>query len=124
MKEFASRTQQVGVPELARDFAPAEIDLAAMPVRVERQGELLHVVGVTWGGNVIAKELLLEWNEGGPVDRVPVERDEMNTRTWALWRYTRPMLPPGRYRLALHVFDPPVRTRRLDIGYYARVIFL
>jgi DMSO/TMAO reductase YedYZ molybdopterin-dependent catalytic subunit len=35
MREFAERTHQAGTPELARDFQPATIDLAAMPVRVE-----------------------------------------------------------------------------------------
>jgi DMSO/TMAO reductase YedYZ molybdopterin-dependent catalytic subunit len=30
MTEFASRTHQDGAPELARDFLPAEIDVAAM----------------------------------------------------------------------------------------------
>src|SRR6185436_10905211 len=35
MQEFASRTMQNGMPALARDYLPAEIDQAAMPVRVE-----------------------------------------------------------------------------------------
>ena len=36
MREFAQRTHQTGFPKLARDFQPATIDLAAMPVRVEK----------------------------------------------------------------------------------------
>ena len=36
MREFATRTMQNGTPMLARDFAPAAIDTAAMPIRVER----------------------------------------------------------------------------------------
>ena len=35
MREFASRTHQDGLPALARDYQPAKIDLAAMPIRVE-----------------------------------------------------------------------------------------
>ena len=33
MREFAGRTHQDGVPELARDYAPATMDLAAMARR-------------------------------------------------------------------------------------------
>ena len=36
MIEFASRTHQVGPPSLARDYAPAVIELAAAPIRVEQ----------------------------------------------------------------------------------------
>ena len=37
MREFAGRTHQQDTPSLARDFAPATMDLAAMPVRVEKR---------------------------------------------------------------------------------------
>ena len=36
MQEYASRTMQTGVPVLAQDYRPALIDLAAMPIRVEK----------------------------------------------------------------------------------------
>ena len=36
MREYAARTHQHGMPELARNYQPATIDLAAMPVRVEK----------------------------------------------------------------------------------------
>jgi hypothetical protein len=36
MKEFAARTFQKGQPDLARDYAPAVMDHAATPVRVEK----------------------------------------------------------------------------------------
>src|SRR5258708_38345155 len=36
MQEFAARTDQQGVPKLARDYRPAIIDQAAMPIRVEK----------------------------------------------------------------------------------------
>ena len=35
MQEFAARTHQHGVPKLAKDYKPAIIDQAAMPIRVE-----------------------------------------------------------------------------------------
>ena len=54
MQEFASRTMQQGTPELARDYLPAEIDQAAMPVRVEEWrvgGRIAYrVLGLAWGG--------------------------------------------------------------------------
>ena len=36
MREFASRTMQQGVPELVKDYRPAFIEQAAMPIRVEK----------------------------------------------------------------------------------------
>lgn len=119
MKEFAGRTHQEGVPALARDYAPAAIDLAAMAVRVERVGDMLRVADITWGGDVAAKELLLSFGEGGPTNRIVVApRDARTACTWTLWEHVRPMLPSGRYGLRLRVGEPLVRTRRLDTGYY------
>jgi len=36
MLEYATRTHQNGSPRLAKDFLPARIDHAAMPIRVEK----------------------------------------------------------------------------------------
>jgi DMSO/TMAO reductase YedYZ molybdopterin-dependent catalytic subunit len=36
MQEFASRTFQDGRPERARDYTPAVLDHAAMPIRIEK----------------------------------------------------------------------------------------
>ena len=56
MSEFAARTMQNGNPPLARDFIPAFIDQAAMPVRVEKWslgGQVVYrVVGLIWGGDL------------------------------------------------------------------------
>ena len=53
MREFAGRTHQDGVPELARDYEAPAIDVAATPIRVERRrvnGVLAYrVVGIVWG---------------------------------------------------------------------------
>ena len=55
MTEFAQRTHQNGRPALARDFTPAVMDLAAMPIRVEKWSAssrlLYRIVGVMWGGS-------------------------------------------------------------------------
>src|SRR5207302_3983578 len=54
MREYAARTEQKGVPELAKDFQPAAIEQAAMPVRIEKwsvAGKIQYrVVGIAWGG--------------------------------------------------------------------------
>ena len=47
MKEFALRTHQDGVPDLAKDYLPAEVDTTAVPVRVEnieRPAETFSIV--------------------------------------------------------------------------------
>src|SRR5262249_22404801 len=53
MREFASRTHQRRIPTLARDYQPAVIDPAAMPVRVEKWlvgGRVTYrVYGIIWG---------------------------------------------------------------------------
>ena len=54
MLEFASRTHQSAQHPLARDFAPAEIQTAATPIRVEKRrtpsGLEYRIVGIVWGG--------------------------------------------------------------------------
>ena len=53
MVEFASRTHQDGTPSLARDYQPALMDQAAMPVRVEKwlaDGRVSYrIVGISVG---------------------------------------------------------------------------
>src|SRR5689334_21137868 len=50
MREYAGRTLQNGVPPLARDYQPATMGAAALPIRIEkwRTGEKFryHVVGI------------------------------------------------------------------------------
>jgi DMSO/TMAO reductase YedYZ molybdopterin-dependent catalytic subunit len=141
MREYAGRTHQDPVgprdqallragrrpegPPLARDFQPARIDPAAVPVRVEKLGAgggkvSYRIVGVRWGGrtpHALAIRLSPEPSfapvediGGGPADG------------WTLWSYTFQPKSPGRTRIELAVRDPGVRTRRLDMGYYAREI--
>ncbi len=54
MKEFAARTHQTAVHNLARDYTPPAIETAATPVRVEKRlgatGLEYRVVGIVWGG--------------------------------------------------------------------------
>ncbi|MFT5458143.1 MAG: DMSO/TMAO reductase YedYZ molybdopterin-dependent catalytic subunit [Myxococcota bacterium] len=126
MMEFASRTHQPGVPALARDYLPAEIDVAALPIRVEEwevDGErVLWIVGLVWGGTVAAPPLRLHLDddeEGEPVEVCPERTD---ARTWGLWSHTLPTPRRGSRSIWLTVDDPAVRTRRLDDRYYERFV--
>jgi DMSO/TMAO reductase YedYZ molybdopterin-dependent catalytic subunit len=125
MKEYASRTFQQGVPKLAKDFTPATIDLAAMPVRVEGwrvDGKLVYrIVGILWGGSKPTRSLTIRFNPD--TDYVPVrDYDQQTNATWTVWSHTWLPAKPGRYEIQLQVNDPAVRTRHLDNGYYVRTV--
>jgi DMSO/TMAO reductase YedYZ molybdopterin-dependent catalytic subunit len=125
MREFAERTHQTGIPALARDFQPATIDLAAMPVRVEKcwiEGQLWYrVVGILWGGTRRTKALVIRFKSN--MDYVPVEHyDHQTNATWTLWTHFWQPKAPGPYWIQLRVADSHIRTRRLDHGYYARKV--
>jgi hypothetical protein len=141
MREYAGRTHQPPGgprdrsrvrrgrrpegPSLARDFQPATIDPAAVPVRVERIGAggkiSYRIVGILWGGGAPARALSIRFNPDARF--VPVDVVGSGTAgTWALWFHTFQPPAPGRYRIELALEDPAVRTRRLDMGYYAREI--
>ena len=142
MREYAGRTHQDPVgprdrllmetgrrpegPRLARDFQPATIDPAAVPVRIEKLGAgsgtiVYRIVGVLWGGRAPARALRIRLNPD--LSFMPVEEVGVGDgRTWALWSHTFRPPGPGRYRIELAVGDPGVRTRRLDMGFYAREI--
>ncbi len=125
MKEFASRTHQSGVPELARDYLAAEIDLSAMPVRVEKwlvAGRIVYrVVGIQWGGAGPASRLEIRFN-----DAAWREFEACATagagQTWTLWEYAWQPPAPGLYSIVLRAADRAIRTRRLDAGYYLREV--
>ena len=59
---------------LARDFVPATIDTAAMPVRVEKwrvDGRLEYrITGIIWGGSTPTNALSIRFKSGGPWTRV------------------------------------------------------
>lgn len=125
MQEYASRTHQSGTPALARDYEPAMIDSAAMPIRIERwkvNGRIQYkVIGIHWGGTRPIKSLRISFNGG--VDWRLVERvDEGTGDSWALWTHSWSPRKAGRYKIRLKVDDTTVRTRRLDMGYYDRVV--
>jgi DMSO/TMAO reductase YedYZ molybdopterin-dependent catalytic subunit len=155
MREFAARTHQpfdpsrasgsprassrgdsldglsslaVGYPLLARDFIPATIDTAAMPVRVEKWiagGRIEYrLAGIIWGGSTPTNALQIRFKTGEPwvaVDNCPLPA---STLTWSLWSHTWRPSAPGRYQIVCRIADPSIRTRRLDLFFYVREIVI
>jgi DMSO/TMAO reductase YedYZ molybdopterin-dependent catalytic subunit len=125
MQEYASRTMQKGVPESLRDYEPATIDAAAMPVRIEKWAVAskvkYRVVGILWGASPPAKALEIRFNP--EEDYAPVEHVEPpSDATWSLWTHAWSPRAPGPYIIRLRVNDPHTRTRRLDAGAYVRSV--
>jgi molybdopterin-dependent oxidoreductase-like protein protein len=133
MREFAARTHQpvataspAAAMPLARDFIPATIDTAAIPVRVEQWvvgGRVEYrIIGIIWGGTKPTNALAIRFRVGEPwvkVDDCPLPA---STLTWSTWAHTWRPKAPGRYEIVLRVDDPSIRTRRLDLFYYVRAV--
>jgi DMSO/TMAO reductase YedYZ molybdopterin-dependent catalytic subunit len=125
MREYAARTHQNGLPALARDFQPATIDQAAMPIRIEKwlveEKIKYRVVGIAWGGTTPVKTLMIRFNP--EEDYVPVDNfTQTKNDPWTFWTHAWSLKEPGTYSIRLAVKDPGVRTRRLDSGYYVRSV--
>ena len=128
MREFAGRTHQDGIPELARLYKPAAMDQAAMPVRVEKWkvGDKLvfRFVGVTWGGLNPSTRLAFRCVPKLPSDAPFKLVDECAVRTpgqpWALWSALWQPAATGVHAVQLVVDDRDVVTRRLKSGFYTR----
>lgn len=128
MREFAARTHQRGVPELAREFEPPVVDAAAMPVRVEKWhvdgGLLYRIVGLVWGGRAPLSALRIGFGARAREEVVEVCPPVGATAPWSLWTHAWKPAAPGRYRLWLKPLDPSVRARRLDLYFYAREVVI
>ena len=138
MREFAARTHQpfdsrdvasslrAGTRLLARDFTPAVIDTAAMPVRVEKWlmgGRLAYrITGIIWGGSTPTNALSVRFKSNQPWVAVDDCAMPASSLSWSLWSHVWRPDAPGRYQIVLRVNDPKIRTRRLDIFFYVREI--
>ena len=125
MQEFAARTHQQGVPKLAKDYRPATIDQAAMPIRVEKwmvSGKIKYrVVGILWGGSRLVKTLEMRFNP--EEDYVPVDEfSQTMNDPWSFWSHAWAPKAVGTYMIRLRITDPNVETKRLDSGYYVRSV--
>jgi DMSO/TMAO reductase YedYZ molybdopterin-dependent catalytic subunit len=125
MQEFASRTAQNGTPKLAREYKPAKIQQAAMPVRVEKWhlgGNIKYrVVGIAWGGSRPASGLQIRFNP--EEDYVAVDDFSASKNDpWTMWTHAWSPKAPGTYSIRLAVKDASISARRLDSGYYVRTV--
>jgi DMSO/TMAO reductase YedYZ molybdopterin-dependent catalytic subunit len=124
MLEFSLRTHQSGVPKLAKDYEPPAIDLAAVPIRVEKRrvgGAIEYrVIGIVWGGDRPVDRLMIRFSAGETPVAFPICPAPRTHKTWSLWEYRWRPGSPGVYTIALTAADPSIRTRRLDVSYYAR----
>jgi DMSO/TMAO reductase YedYZ molybdopterin-dependent catalytic subunit len=125
MQEFAARTMQQGMPELARDYRPAVIEQGAMPVRVEKwlvDGKITYRVhGIAWGGSRPVNGLEIRFNEAE--DFIPVGDFKQTTNDpWSFWAHPWTPKGPGIYSIRLRVKDNSVPARRLNAGYYVRSV--
>lgn len=130
MMEFSSRTHQRGIPRFARDYEAPVIDLCAMPVRVEQwavtgDGKdriVYRVVGIRWGGMVPRAPLTIRFRSNERFVPVSDNPAAENPQTWSVWSHEWTPDSPGRYQISLKVADPAIRTRRLDLYFYAREV--
>lgn len=125
MREYAARTLQKGVPQLAKDFAPASIEQAAMPIRIEKWGVAgkIHyrVVGIAWGGSRPVEVLQIRFNPDE--DFVTVDNfHQVTNDPWTFWTHNWSPKTTGTYFIHLSVKQPAVEARRLDSGYYVRSV--
>jgi DMSO/TMAO reductase YedYZ molybdopterin-dependent catalytic subunit len=125
MREYASRTMQTGVPVLAKDYRPALIDLAAMPIRIEKwfvHGKIrFRVAGIQWGGTSPIEDLEIRFNPEESYE--PVEDFQPSAHDlWHFWSHVWTPQASGKYFIHLRTKRPNVVAKRLDSGYYERIV--
>jgi DMSO/TMAO reductase YedYZ molybdopterin-dependent catalytic subunit len=125
MQEYAARTMQNGVPQLAREYKPATIEQAAMPIRIERwvvyEKIRYRAVGIAWGGSVPVKKLQIRFNP--EEEYVDVDDFQQSANDpWSFWSHAWTPKQAGTYMIRLRVGDPGVVARRLEAGYYMRSV--
>jgi DMSO/TMAO reductase YedYZ molybdopterin-dependent catalytic subunit len=125
MEEYASRIMQNNAPRLAKEYRPAIVEAAAMPIRVEKwaiAGKIKYrVVGILWGGSQPVKELQIRFNPDEDYTSVN-EVLPGETNTWRFWTHAWTPRKPDTYLIRLRVRGRGPVTRRLDAGYYMRAV--
>jgi len=125
MREYASRTDQTGMPSLAKNYKPASIEPSAIPIRIEKWlvGAKIkyRVAGIEWGGSRPVNALEIRFNP--EEDYVPVERFSQTAHdSWSFWTHVWVPRRPDTYSIRLRVRDPSVPTKRMDAGAFVRSI--
>jgi DMSO/TMAO reductase YedYZ molybdopterin-dependent catalytic subunit len=125
MQEYAGRTMQMGVPELARDYRPASVDIAAMPTRIEKWlvgGKIrYYVTGIQWGSLAPSQGMEVRFDPGDK--SVPVEIiTPSHGENWCFWSYQ--WNPPGigKSTIRLRLNAGKIAARKLNSGYYDRSV--
>jgi DMSO/TMAO reductase YedYZ molybdopterin-dependent catalytic subunit len=122
MKEYASRTNQTGEPELARDYRGPAVEPAAVPVRVEvwRDGSsaFYRIVGLVWGGFHPSDVLTLRLSPETEVRKIKARAPGT---TWSLWTEDWKPTHAGTYKIELRLEDAS-RARRLSSGLFDRSV--
>jgi DMSO/TMAO reductase YedYZ molybdopterin-dependent catalytic subunit len=134
MLEFGGRTLQetrfdpklshrgpVG-PEWARDYRPASIDQAALPVRVEqwKLGEKLvyRVIGITWGGRNRTDRLKIRFRRGrreAPFEPIQFCKAWTSISSYGIWVHRWEPTKPGPYWIEVQLDAPGVRARKMTM---------
>jgi DMSO/TMAO reductase YedYZ molybdopterin-dependent catalytic subunit len=126
MVEFAARTHQSEPHKYARDYAPADIQTAATPIRIEKRkgpnGLEYRIVGIVWGGTKPVDRLQIRFGNDQPFTPFPVCPVPKTHSMWSLWEYRWKPAKPGVYDIALEVADQSVPQRRLKSLYYMRQV--
>lgn len=125
MHEFASRTMQAGEPELAKDYRPAVIEQAAMPIRIEKwsvDGKIRYrICGIAWGGSRLCGGLEIRFNPDEAFVRVNSFQQTSND-PWSFWSHAWSPARPGLYNVQLRLADDSIPARRLKKGHYVRTV--
>lgn len=127
MREFAWRTHQTDAHALAKDYIPATMDQAAMPIRVEKwrlDGAIVYkLVGIMWGGYELTDKLMISLGNGlfVPVDVCP---NQETNATWTVWEHLWKPNATGTFEISMSIFDSDIPTRRLDAGWYVREVII
>jgi DMSO/TMAO reductase YedYZ molybdopterin-dependent catalytic subunit len=126
MVEFANRTHQTMPHKLARDYTPADIQTAAMPVRVEKRktsgGIEYRIVGIVWGGTKAVDRLAIRFAKDQAFTPFSICPAPKTHAMWHLWEYRWKPTAPAIYDIALEVPDQSIPQRRLKSGYYLRQV--
>ncbi|HEY4000553.1 MAG TPA: molybdopterin-dependent oxidoreductase [Candidatus Xenobia bacterium] len=127
MISYAPLTMQAGEPKFTRDFKPALMEVAAMPIRVEEwqtdHGLRYRIEGLVWGGDKPVRNLIIrvDHETWRPVDAYTPPHD---TRTWTFWYHEFHPKAPGKYHIQLRVADEGVVCRRLNADHYGRDVII
>jgi DMSO/TMAO reductase YedYZ molybdopterin-dependent catalytic subunit len=125
MREFAARTHQEGTPRRAAAFAPAAMDLAALPVRIEKWvvgGRLRYqVIGIVWGGARVPGRMRIRFRASEPFNLFDVCPVPASPVMWGMWSYAWQPAAPGLYQIVLKP-EEGIPSRRLDLYFYTRSV--